>query len=276
MMEVEEYLRAHEAESMPMWLKEFDPEFPHVNARDFFQSRVVYYPGCGTDGHAVRVFGGSHAAHCFVYADYMISEEQILFNLRPQEKAHPFMGYTVLSLLRPSKRDLIEPATQLTAEAELFITNGMVPKAVGWQQQDHCLLVILERTSEYSDDHGPKRLAIMFLGADGHVTYDALFCQYKQTPPFGMLLADHGFGGNYSRFGTGYMYRYAKRADSYPTYILVTLDDTNVWPSYEQVPDLQASIGGMHRNQRLLFKYDIFRSRSIRYRPHYPIDIDHT
>lgn len=38
----------------------------------FFASRVVYYPGCGTDGQPVKLFGSTHSEHCFVYADCCI------------------------------------------------------------------------------------------------------------------------------------------------------------------------------------------------------------
>lgn len=40
-------------------------------------------------------------------------------------------------------------------------------------------LEVLERDAELGPEHGAARLAIIFLGADGHATYDALFCQGK-------------------------------------------------------------------------------------------------
>ena len=62
----------------------------------------------------------------------------------------------------------------------------------------------MERKPEYDEAHGPKRLAIIFLFADGIASYDALFCQSRnKCEPFGVLLQDHGFGGNYDKFGMG-------------------------------------------------------------------------
>ena len=47
------------------------------NREDFFNSRVVFYPGAYVDGHAIKLFGSSHAAHCFVYCDYWHEQNEI-------------------------------------------------------------------------------------------------------------------------------------------------------------------------------------------------------
>ena len=46
------------------------------------------------------------------------------------------------------------------------------------------MLAILQRDEEFDDQHGPQRIAILFLGADGVATYDALFCQAQSHPLF--------------------------------------------------------------------------------------------
>jgi len=78
-MTVYDYLKK-DKEPIPRWLleiKEGDP-FPY---QDFFASRIVYYPGSYTDGHAVKVFGSTHSAHSFVYVDYMLNQAEITINL---------------------------------------------------------------------------------------------------------------------------------------------------------------------------------------------------
>jgi hypothetical protein len=78
-MTVYDYLKK-DKEPIPRWLleiKEGDP-FPY---QDFFASRIVYYPGSYTDGHAVKVFGSTHSAHSFVYVDYMLNQAGITINL---------------------------------------------------------------------------------------------------------------------------------------------------------------------------------------------------
>ena len=62
----EYFLKIHEP--LPLWLKNYIPEtgFPR---KDFFNSRVVYYPGSGFDGQPVEFFSQTHSAHCFLYVD---------------------------------------------------------------------------------------------------------------------------------------------------------------------------------------------------------------
>jgi hypothetical protein len=48
---------------------------------------------------------------------------------------------------------------------------------------------MLERKPEYDEEHGPKRLAVLFLFTHGIATYDALFCQARnKLEPFAILL----------------------------------------------------------------------------------------
>ena len=50
---------------------------------------------------------------------------------------------------------------------------------------------MLERKPEYDEEHGPKRLAVLFLFTHGIATYDALFCQAgNKLEPSALLLHD--------------------------------------------------------------------------------------
>jgi hypothetical protein len=74
-MSMYEYLK-NDQETIPPWLLEIKEgdKFPR---EDFFKSRIVFYPGSYTDGHAVKVFGLTHAAHSFVYVDYLVTQEEL-------------------------------------------------------------------------------------------------------------------------------------------------------------------------------------------------------
>ena len=54
-----------------------------------------------------------------------------------------------------------------------FVSNSFVPFA---------LFVVLRREAKFNENHGPKRFAILFIGGDGHATFDALYCQSDNTP----------------------------------------------------------------------------------------------
>lgn len=119
---------------------------------------------------------------------------------------------------------------------------------------NYALFVLLQRDEELGEQHGAERLAVIFLGADGVATYDALFCQRDSGPPlFILVLQDHGFGGNYTRFGKGgLLHQIATRTSTFPDHIMVA-KDTEVWDGHEPLP-MAASVGGMHRIPRTLWK----------------------
>jgi hypothetical protein len=124
----------------------------------------------------------------------------------------------------------------------------------GGPPQGFGMFEVLERDERFDDSHGAKRLAILFLGADGHAAYDALFCQEGQKLPYGVLLQDYGIGGgNYCEFGEGgVMHDVASRTNSLPKYLLVS-SNTRLWPGYELVDGLEATHGGWASFERNLY-----------------------
>lgn len=248
-MKLHEYLSQHR-EPCPSWLVNFN-EKDSFDHQAFFSSRVVYYPGYGSDGQAVKLFGSSHSAHCFVYADNWTPKERVLDDLDTPKRGYPsrFLGYH--------------------CHARVDITPDQIAP-VGWKQhakppasnfakphiQPFGFLEVLERNAELTDEHGAQRLAILFLGADGHATYDALFCQRNNRPaPYAVLLQDHGFGGNYSNFGaSGVMEQIAQTAKVLPEWLIVG-QHTQAWPGYQLVAGVESDRGGMHQDQRSLYSH---------------------
>jgi len=251
-MELQEYL-ADFGEPVPAWLENFKPGDP-FSRREFFASRVVYYPGAGNDGHPVKLFGSTHTAHCFVYPDYMLSREQIAKSL--EDPIQGFLGYKSLARIELAESDVtpngwtphLEPGDQPETPHQVA-QNKITPFA---------FLEVLAREEGLTDDHGAKRLAILFIGSDGIATYDAMFCQHDGTlPPFAVLVQDHGFGDNYDKFGSGgLLERLALRCQALPKWLLVAVkDNTNkAWQGYRQIDNVECERGGMHRNQRFLFE----------------------
>ncbi|CAG1000147.1 hypothetical protein BURK2_02945 [Burkholderiales bacterium] len=237
-------------EAMPEWLARFahGDAFPR---EAFFGSRVVYYPGSGTDGHPVKLFGSAHAAHCFVYVDYGRTQEELESALTHPE--HGFLGYHRLARLQLRESDLVPrgwtPHVALD-DAALASARNFAKVA----DAPFGFLEVLERNPDLGEEHGAKRLAILFLGADGIASYDALFCQnQKPRPPFSVVLVDHGFGGNYGRFGhDSLLERIAQRCEVLPELLLVT-EYTQAWAGFERVPDVERDRGGMHNERRHLF-----------------------
>ena len=90
-------------ENLLPWLRTWD-HGRKVHVADFFAPRVVYYPGSGTDGQPVKFFGSRHAAHCFVFVDYGISQDCVMRELG--ERGHSFLGYGRAGHAELSERDL--------------------------------------------------------------------------------------------------------------------------------------------------------------------------
>lgn len=248
-MTVYEYLR-RQRQDLPRWLDRHSPS-DGFSREEFFTSRVVYYPGSGTDGHPVKLFGSTHSAHCFVYADYVVTQRDVETQL-----AHPhhgFRGYHTLARVQLRERDLVPngwTAHVHTGEVppDALRFAAVAPSPFGF-------LEILERDQTLGEDHGARRLAILFLGADGIATYDALFCQGRgDSPPLAVLLQDHGSGCNYNSFGRGSLLeRIAMRCHVLPPWLLVA-ENTHAWQGFERVPEVDGDAGGMHAMLRFLYE----------------------
>ena len=243
-----EYLKKFHREAMPLWLENYMKGEPLKLTDGFLSSRIVYYPGSGVDGHPVEVFGASHSAHCFVYADYMLELDEVRQSLR-----HDWIrGYTILSeraLGEGEVRAAIPyrhqhvTADEIRSAQEAYRTSARAGED-RHRVKPYAWFVIFSRKAGYDEDLGPKRLAMLFLGADAHATYDALFGNGNAPDLFGFLLQDHGFGGNYSVFGSGGLSeRIAERTGVKPVFILGADGrcGTSAWRGYELVPGIDGN-----------------------------------
>jgi hypothetical protein len=232
-------------ENLPMWLHDWSPA-AKVSIDDFFASRVVFYPGSGTDGQPVQFFGLRHAAHCFVYADYGITRDHVQKELGAD--GHPFAGYK-----SAGHEELLEH--DLTPNGWLpHINPKAAPPGPVAPVLPYAFVEILERRPGFDDAHGPQRLAILFLCADGVAAYDSLFCQVNATAPYAVVLQDHGWGGNWTTFGEGgHLEKLASSTGRLPQFLLVAAN-TDVWGGYSAIDGATLGGGGMHAFERQLWK----------------------
>jgi hypothetical protein len=199
-------------DTMPRWLADYEPGSP-LPLEEFLLSRVVYYPACGPVWHDLGVFGTAHAAHCFVRADHVLTPDHIMMQMTGEGREEPFDKYRLLTsrvvqsgtwaTAAPAR----DPAAQATRDFHTLITmleQLCVPchKPVlshprlnypqARQNHHHCepnggpfvLLAIFEREANADNRGGPARVAILHLGLDALVGFDALFCQMGATFPY--------------------------------------------------------------------------------------------
>ena len=235
-------------EPIPAWLDTDGP--PRFDRAAFFASRTVYYPGSGDDGQPVKLCALSRAAHTFIYVDYGVDRSTLLKRLR-----HPEQGFRGYKMAPGSGEDLSEevlrpggwtPHVSAAEAKDAGRFRGGIVEPFGW-------FVVLERQSG-DENHGPRRLAILFIGGDGIAGYDALYCQGDGTPPpFLAVIQDCGFGGNYDRFGRdGLLDRIARKSRVRPKFLLVA-DHSTPWRGYADT-GAHAEPGGMHGHPRRLFR----------------------
>lgn len=238
-------------EELPAWLRSWNRNMK-ISTADlsaaFFSSRVVFYPGSGTDGQPVQYFGSRHAAHCFVLVDYGVTRDHVLHELGPE--GHPFAGYARIGQVNVE-------ATDLTPEGWVpHVRPEDAPSGPLAADGSYAFIQVLERDAGLDDAHGPKRLAILFLCADGVAAFDALFCQAKSRAPFAVVLQDHGWGDNWTNFGRGgVLDQLAQKTGRLPEYLLVATN-TEAWTGYSAIAGTAQGGGGMHGFVRQLWQRD--------------------
>ena len=240
---------SRDQEQFPEWLA--SDSLPTFDRKTFFASRTVYYPGSGCDGHPVKLCALSHAAHTFLFVDQGVEWEKIVECLEDRKKG--FRGYETLFRQRITE-DALRPggwsphvSEQEVSNSGLFVSDFAA--AFG-------LFVVLERKDDCGEDHGPWRLAILFIGGDGFASYDALYCQEDGTlPPYLVVVQDHGSGGNFDRFDKGgLLERIARRCSVRPEFLLVGENSTR-WTGYKDT-GARPDPGGCPAHQRHLFCRD--------------------
>jgi hypothetical protein len=247
MPSLRDFLRGYR-EEIPSWLKSFGGLKRSELFHHFLGSRLVFYPGSGYDGGPVATFNSAHAAHCFVYVDYLISKAKAVAELESHVRG--FHGYRSLARIDLTKNDL---------GSRDWVRHARREDGRPWVEpvSPFGLIEILEREQNFDDSHGAERFAILWMGCDGFAAFDALFCQNNHVPPpFCIVIQDHGFGGNYNKFGAGgLLERLAQRTNVFPEFLLVG-DNTTPWENYCVCEKVGSAQMGQPRHQRSLYQLD--------------------
>lgn len=234
-------LLAQDRTPVPKWLENFHPnsQFP---TEDFFRSRLIYYPGCGDDGHPLRLWGQSHSAHCFVFSDYGIERAEIEEKLTNPNAPRHVLGYRTIHFADLRECEITPRGWTPHVSARPRNSFAKYPPFSVW--------AVLERLENFGEDHGPHRICIVHVCGDGFATYDAMFCQGYSSGVHGLLLQDHGFGGNWSHFGgDGYLFQLAAQYAK-PKWLFVA-KSTIVWAGYRK--SSSSDIGGGNHDKRFLY-----------------------
>lgn len=220
---MEEYLKQY-AEHMPAWLENYKSGY-RIDMKDFWSSRMVDYPGAGGDLETIDVCIKTSCVHLFLYVDYDA------YNERSVEKADCkkfFDGYHVIDTVDIPEHEIFKQGYH-PIQKEIF----------------SCIMKIFERDEGLTDEHGPKRFAIVFLCADGIASYESIFCRENIQAPFIAVIEDYGSGNNYDRFSRGgKLERIAISNNVFPKFIFLgEHNPTEIWAGYKKI-DCGFILGG--------------------------------
>lgn len=244
---IEDYLRMY-SEEMPSWLRNYR-QGDQVPFSKFMESRVAYYPGCGLDPCLVNVAAAARCVHSFLYVDYYTRRKDIESFL----EGRGFLGYRSIGRVEFSEYDIM-PYGQYTLDIEYDFRYDDAKAFVNKDEKPYCFMEILERSRYPESETSSERIAVTFLFADGIMTYYQLFVkEYKKTPWL-FLLIDHAFGGNYDLFGGGgLLEKIITGYGCFPEFVLC-YKFNSIWPGYELLGGLKSVRGGMHDDERILYK----------------------
>jgi hypothetical protein len=151
----------------------------------------LYYPSSGFDGGIVKNY--SKKIQSFIYCDYATGKDALLNQL------NNFRGYRILGN-RPLKKDELVPNGW----------NMELPPNFNLQQYyshkdafkvPFAHWVVYERLEGFSEDHGPDRFSLIYIGGEGVATYQALYWSNKKSAKaLAIVQPGIGFGLNWTDF----------------------------------------------------------------------------
>ena len=214
-------------EPVPSWLRAYRTGVDQLPAAlaAFLSSRIAFYPGSGiVDGELFETFTAAHAVHCVLHADLLHGSALVADVL--SRRFRPYIhvaGYRVIDLQQ------LDASTTRT----LLALSDEHPWGQDPALQGACWAV-LEREPEYTDDHGPARLAFLHVQCEAVWLYWNLWARSRERAPYGILIQDHGYGGNWTKFGPGgALHDLAWEGCVWPKWILAA--DGSAWPGYRPV-----------------------------------------
>lgn len=237
------YSLKQDIEEMPNWLRDYKLG-DKINLREVLSNRVLFYPGAGTDGQPIKAFNTTHTLHTYLYSDYWMSLDGAR-RIYENDKVKGYVPYDIIMFP-------IEELMPATISADLCVDHK-------WNKEypdKFCTMCIYERISEYDDNHGAERFALIYTNEDAYRVFNITFHPRNRIPaPYAIVLQEHGFGGNYDKWGRdGLLEKIAIKYSIYPKYYIIGMNNTTPW-SYSYPCHDGRMIGGCARWPRELFKH---------------------
>ena len=248
MTDIYTYLKDYREEE-PEWIGNY-LRGEQITFKDIMSSRIGYYPGSGFDGELMKVGNKSHSVHSFIYVDYMLKRKELEDHLAEEDS---ILGYHPVGQIEWQESDLM-PNGQYPLDINIRPLYGEPNRFVRKGETPYCFSVVMERNEDKDDTWGAKHFVVTFLFADGIATYYQLFAKEYAKAPWLFLLQDHGWGGNYDKFGArGLLDRIIQRNHCFPTFVLCA-GNTRIWRRYDKIEE----VSPLEYGNRYLYKIEAF------------------
>lgn len=151
----------------------------------------LYYPACGFDGGVIKHF--SIEVQSFVYCDYATGEDAL------NSVIDSFKGYKLLFKRNVKENELTPNGWTPIEHPEIRREEYL--KHVKQFKKPFCKWSIYEREIDFTEEHGPKRFSVLYIGGEGVATYNALYYSSKTTAKIlAIIQPGTGWGFNWTDF----------------------------------------------------------------------------
>lgn len=220
----------------------------------------------------MAIFNKSHSAHCYFFVDQEYTAPNSIEQLGRTPRGYETIfekHYSIAELTKDSMNHLAEENLKLLETKPICSGPRVYGHATVSEMQASAdsktalRLLVYERDSKLSEDHGAERFAVFCLGMEARTAFEWFYgTMFRASPPFAILLQDHGFGGDFAKcvpdhldsgFGDpdGVLYGAAKQS-GLPEFLIVAKD--TCWNGYVPVEGVDPEIGGMAGHERRLFE----------------------
>lgn len=231
----------------PPWFRHAHSMAPQECLDKFMSCKTLFYGGSGSDESPIwflleQYLHHEPSARCFIYVDYHYVDN----NFHEPHRADFLEGFTATEPISLETTDLFE---------RYACSNNVIRR-----RYPNCPDIYPKGFIQLFRSPTGAMIAVMFLDADAHVAFDALYGDKpKRKPPFVFVIHDHGFGGDWGgRFGRGGVCNtIANEKGITPDYLFVN-EHSDPWFGY--INDLSSNgspkgfRGGEHQGMRWIFK----------------------
>jgi len=185
-------------QELPAWLSQATEAPNDFLTKKFPIQKIlkdsVYYPACGLDGTPVKWLAGNF--HSFIYADYLVTQEQVVEDICGPLKRNGFKGYKPV-LQRSLAYDEILPSGWQPSMIPCSGTSGHAIDRWKTSASPFGHWSVWQRQSGLDQHHGPPAFSLLYITGEMSLVYQALYFVNQISPAVLVLIQPGSMGGEW-------------------------------------------------------------------------------